>query len=61
MSLQEMRKAQNEDMKETYEPRVDGFTENFIQKFWDLLGALVVKVVNKCKEKPYFDHGVCNF
>ena len=42
MSLQEMTKALNEDMKGTSAPGVDGFTVNFIQKIQDPLGALVV-------------------
>ena len=51
MSLQEMKKALTEDMKGTFAPGMDGFTVNFIRKFWDSLGGLVVKAVNKCKEK----------
>ena len=44
-----MTKALNEDMKGTSAPGVDGFTVNFIQKYLDSLGVLVVKAVNKCK------------
>ena len=51
MSLQETTKALIEDMKGTFALGVDGFSVNFIQKFWDSLGALVVKAVNKFKEK----------
>ena len=53
MSLQEMTKALNEDMKGTFAPWVDRFTFNFIRKIWDSLGSLVVKVVDKCKGKKY--------
>ena len=51
ISLQEMTNALTEDMKGTSAPGVDGFRVNFIQQFWDSLGALVVKAVNKYKEK----------
>ena len=51
MTLQEMTKALNEDMKGTSAPGVDGFTINFIRKFWDSLGVLLVNVVNECKSK----------
>ena len=51
MILQEMTMAHNEDMKGTSAPGVDGFTVNFIHKFWESLGALVCNAVNKCKTK----------
>ena len=51
MTLQEMTKALNDDMKGTSAPGVDGFTVNFIRKFWDSLGALVCNRVIKCKSK----------
>ena len=51
MTLQEMTKALNEDMKGTSVPGVDGFSVIFIRKFWDSLGALVRNAVNKCKSK----------
>ena len=51
MTLQEMAKALNDDMKVTSAPGVDGFTVNFIRKFWDSLGALVCNAVITCKSK----------
>ena len=51
MTLQEMTKALNEDMEGNSVPGVDGFTVNFIHKFWDSQGALVCKAVNRCKSK----------
>ena len=36
--MMEMTKALNEGMKVTSAPGVDGFTVNFIRKFWDSLG-----------------------
>ena len=51
LTLLEMTKALNEDMKGTSAAGVDGFTVNQIQKFWDSLGVLVLNAVNKCKSK----------
>ena len=51
MTLQEMKKALNEDMKGTSPPGVDEFTVNFIRKLWNSLGALVCNAVNECKTK----------
>ena len=51
ISLHEMTKALNEDMNGTSAPGVDGFTVNFIRKFWTTLGALVVNAVNTSKSK----------
>ena len=46
-----MTKAFNEDMNGTSAWGVDGFTLNFIRKFWTPLGALVVNAVNNSKSK----------
>ena len=43
MSLQDMTKALNEDMKGTSAPRVHGFTNNLIQKNWELTWCLSCK------------------
>ena len=48
MSLQEMTKALKEDLKGK-DILHQGFTVHFIRKFWDSIGALVVKAVNECK------------
>ena len=37
-----MKKVLNEDMDGTSAPGVDGFTVNFIRKFWTPLGALTL-------------------
>ena len=51
ISLHEMTKVLNEDMNGTSAPGVDGFTVNFIRKFWTQLGDLVTNAVNNFKSK----------
>ena len=46
-----MTKSLNENMNGTFSPGADEFEVNLIHKFWESLGALVVKTVNNNKSK----------
>ena len=51
ISLHELTTSLFEDMKGTSAPGIDGFTVNFIRKFWPPLSHVVKNAINKSKSK----------